>query len=49
MLPLVIHWNVDPVALHLGAFELRWYSLMFLIAFALGYYTSSRKQRTIWK
>ena len=37
MLSLVIHWNVDPVALHLGAFELRWYSLMFLIAFALGY------------
>ena len=42
MLPLAIHWNVDPVALHIGSFELRWYSLMFLIAFALGYYIISR-------
>ena len=42
MLPLAIHWNVDPVALHLGSFGLRWYSLMFLIAFALGYYIIDR-------
>ena len=37
-----IHWNVDPVALQLGSFGLRWYSLMFLIAFALGYYIIDR-------
>ena len=33
-----IHWNVDPVMLHIGSFGLRWYSLGFLIAFVLGYY-----------
>lgn len=42
MIPLAIHWNVDPVALQLGSFGLRWYSLMFLIAFALGYYIIDR-------
>lgn len=42
MLPLAIHWNVDPVAIHIGSFGLRWYSLMFLVAFALGYYIIAR-------
>ncbi len=42
MLPLAIHWNVDPVLIQIGSFELRWYSLMFLVAFALGYYIVSR-------
>ncbi len=42
MLINAIHWNVDPVALHLGSFGLRWYSLMFLVAFALGYYIIDR-------
>ncbi|MBQ4377494.1 MAG: prolipoprotein diacylglyceryl transferase [Bacteroidales bacterium] len=34
---LAIHWNVDPVLIHLGSFGLRWYSLGFLLAFLLGY------------
>lgn len=34
---LSIHWNVDPVMLHLGSFELRWYSFGFLFAFLFGY------------
>lgn len=38
MMPLVIHWNVDPVLVNIGSFGLRWYSLCFLIAFVLGYY-----------
>lgn len=42
MLPLAIHWNVDPVALQIGSFALRWYSLMFLIAFSLGYFIIAR-------
>jgi len=35
---LAIHWNVDPVMLHLGGFGLRWYSLGFLLAFLVGYF-----------
>lgn len=42
MLPLFIHWQVSPIFLHLGSFELRWYSLGFLFAFVLGYYIMSR-------
>lgn len=34
---LAIQWNVDPVLVSLGGFELRYYSLCFLVAFVLGY------------
>ena len=37
MLINAIHWNVDPVFLHIGSFGLRYYSLGFLLAFLLGY------------
>ena len=42
MLPLAIHWNVDPMLFHIGGFGLRWYSLCFLVAFLLGYYIIER-------
>jgi phosphatidylglycerol---prolipoprotein diacylglyceryl transferase len=32
-----ITWDVDPVMLSLGAFELRYYTLGFLLAFVIGY------------
>ena len=35
---LVIHWNVDPAILHIGNFELRWYSLLFVSGFILGWF-----------
>lgn len=42
MLPLFIHWNVDPVIFNIGSFGLRWYSLGFLLAFILGYYIMNK-------
>lgn len=35
---LTIHWHVDPVLIHIGSFGLRWYSLLFVSGFILGYY-----------
>ena len=37
-----ITWDVDPVMFHIGSFGLRWYSMGFLLAFALGYYIMTR-------
>ena len=38
MSPLIVHWNVDPVIFHIGAVEIRYYSLLFVSGFILGYY-----------
>lgn len=35
---LAIHWNVNPEILHFGAIGLRWYSLLFISGFILGWY-----------
>ena len=37
-----IVWNVDPVLLHLGPLEIRWYGLMWGIGFILAYEMVSR-------
>lgn len=37
MIPLAIHWNVDPVIFHLGSFAVRYYSLGFVCAFVFSY------------
>jgi prolipoprotein diacylglyceryl transferase len=34
---MLIHWNSSPEIFHLGPVVLRWYGLMFLIGFTLGY------------
>ena len=31
-----MHWNADPVLLHLGSFAIRWYGLLFAAAFLAG-------------
>ena len=38
MRELVVHWHVDPAILHIGGFELRWYSLLFVSGFVLGWF-----------
>ena len=35
---LVVHWHVDPAIFHIGNFELRWYSLLFVSGFILGWF-----------
>ena len=35
---LFVHWHVNPAILHIGNFELRWYSLLFISGFILGWY-----------
>ena len=35
---LAIHWHVDPVLIHLGSFGIRWYSLLFVSGFIIGWY-----------
>jgi phosphatidylglycerol:prolipoprotein diacylglycerol transferase len=34
--------NIDPVFLHLGPLQLRWYGLMYMISFILGYFVLKR-------
>lgn len=33
----MIHWNVNPIFLHLGPLQIRWYGLCFLAGFLIGY------------
>lgn len=33
-----IHWNVSPEIFHIGPLAIRWYGLMFALAFITGYY-----------
>ena len=35
---LFVHWHVNPAILHIGSLELRWYSLLFISGFILGWY-----------
>jgi phosphatidylglycerol---prolipoprotein diacylglyceryl transferase len=37
-----INWNVRPQAIDLGFIEIRWYSLLFLLGFVIGYYILSK-------
>ena len=35
---LAIHWHVDPVIFHIGNLGVRWYSLLFISGFIIGWY-----------
>ena len=35
---LAINWNVDPVFFHIGALQVRWYGLLFISGFIIGWY-----------
>ncbi|MGH7185802.1 MAG: prolipoprotein diacylglyceryl transferase family protein, partial [Pseudomonadota bacterium] len=49
---MLVHPQFDPVALQLGPLAVRWYGLMYLIAFALlwiaGRYRIARTPGTVW-
>jgi len=37
MTSLFIRWDVNPVLVHLGSMQIRWYGLLFALSFILGY------------
>ena len=40
-----ITWNVDPVLVHLGPLQIRWYGLLWALGFVIGYYIMQRIYR----
>ena len=38
MVPLVVHWNMNPEIFRIGGFAVRWYGLLFVSGFILGYW-----------
>jgi phosphatidylglycerol:prolipoprotein diacylglycerol transferase len=43
---MLIHPHIDPVALQLGPFAIRWYGLMYLLAFAVALFLGRHRIRT---
>jgi phosphatidylglycerol---prolipoprotein diacylglyceryl transferase len=43
---MLVHPNFDPVAIHLGPLSVRWYGLMYLVAFAQFFFLGRLRSRT---
>ena len=35
---LFVHWHVNPILFHIGSLEIRWYGLLFVSGFVIGWY-----------
>jgi len=44
---MILEWNVSPDIVHLGPLQLRWYGLMFIAGFSIGY--SLMKTICVWE
>ena len=50
MIPwMLVHPNFDPVAITVGPVKVHWYGLMYLIAFALGWWLGRVRTREVWR
>ena len=50
MIPVMLaHPNFDPVAVALGPVKVHWYGLMYLVAFALGWWLGRVRARDAWR
>lgn len=38
ILPAVVHWNVSPFIFTIGSFGVRWYSILFVVGFVIGWF-----------
>jgi len=41
-IPAVVHWSASPYIFTIGSFGIRWYSVLFVVGFALGYWIFKR-------
>ena len=46
---MLVHPNFDPVAIAVGPVKVHWYGLMYLIAFALGWWLGRVRARDAWR
>ena len=50
MIPaMLVHPNFDPVAIAIGPVKVHWYGLMYLLAFALGWWLGRVRTRDAWR
>ena len=46
---MLVHPNFDPVAIAIGPVKVHWYGLMYLLAFALGWWLGRVRTRDAWR
>ena len=46
---MLVHPNFDPVAVAIGPAKIHWYGLMYLVAFALGWWLGRVRAREAWR